>query len=54
MFMKELKEQKKSQIEEQQRRDQAQQKLQSKQTEIHQEIINTMHEISKNPSSSID
>ena len=31
-----------------------QQKLQSKQTKIHREIINTMHDISKNPSSSID
>ena len=41
-------------MEEQQRRDQVQQKLQSEQTEIHREIINTMHEILKNPSSSID
>ena len=51
MFMNKQKEQKKSQVEDQQRRDGEQQKLQSEQTEVHKEIINTMHEMSKNPSS---
>ena len=51
VFMNELNENRKSQLEDQQKRDIEQRKLESEQTEVHREIINTMHEMSKNPSS---
>ena len=55
VFMKELNEDRKSHMEDKQRQTEENRKSkledQQRQTEVHREIINTMHEMSKNPSS---